>query len=242
MTDFDAAAAGYDEVATSDLGRELRRRVHEVVDGFVSPRTEVLDLGAGTGIDAERYASRGARVVAVERSVALAALARERLGPAGTVEVADVTAVDLHDQTFDLITSNFGVVNCIDDLDALGARLAAWCRPGGHLVLVVMGRWVPWEAAGGIRHLDRVRATRRLHGRDGDVRYLRPRDLSSVLGSFELQSVSALGLVLPTYQQRAAVQGRPRLLRALAALDKRVARPFGRLGAGDHWLGVWRRA
>jgi len=104
-----------------------------------------------------------------------------------------------------------------------------------------MGRWVPWETIGALRHLDRARAMRRLRGHDGDVRYLVPRDVSAVLSDFEVEAVSSLGLVLPTYQQRAAVEGRPRLLRTLARLDRVLARPAGRLGAGDHWLGVWRR-
>ena len=241
MTDFDAAAPGYDEVAESALGRALRQRVSHVVGRFVHAGSAVLDLGAGTGLDALAYVEGGASVTAVEQSSAMAAIARTRLIDRAVVINADVLDVELPPAAYDLVVSNFGMLNCLPSLSDFGERVAKWCRRDATLVLVVMGRWVPWELAGGIRHLDRSRITRRFGADVNGVRYWTPSDVAAALPGFERVAVESLGLVLPTYQQRGAVETRPRLLTRLARLDRRLARIGGRFGAGDHWVGTWRR-
>lgn len=241
MTSFDLAAAGYDDVAESVLGRELRARVHELVLPLIKPGTRTLDIGAGTGLDAATYVAAGADLTAIEPSPNMAAAVRERLGGAGSVHVVGALAAEI-DDTFDLVTSNFGAVNCIADLSAFASRCRDWTLPGGHLVLVVMGRWVPWELLGGARHLDRDRLRRRFVREQGEVRYRSHRQVDGVLGpDFVALDVRGLGSVLPTYQQRSAVEHRPRLARALARGDRAIARATGRLGVGDHWIGRWRR-
>jgi cyclopropane fatty-acyl-phospholipid synthase-like methyltransferase len=241
VTAFDAAAPHYDEVARSELGQALRDRVHELLSDVVVPGARLLDLGGGTGLDARRYLDRGASVTSVEGSSAMADIARARLGDDATVIHADVTTVELDDR-YDVVVSNFGMVNCVADLDPLARRLEQWCVPGGTLLLVVMGRCAPWEIVGGVRHLDWSRATRRWRGVDGDVRYWSPgRVHRSVRQAFAREQVKGLGVALPTFEQRSVVQNRQRLLGALAAVDRAVSPVAGRLGVGDHWIGRWRR-
>ena len=241
---FDEAAPTYDAVAESALGRELRSRVHDVMRPLVSPGCRLLDVGAGTGLDAATYVDWGAEVVAVEQSTIMAQHAFERLGDRVSIVVGDAMEVSLGpsgDPTFDVVVSNFGALNCMGPIDVVAPRLAAWVRPGGHLAVVVMGRCVPWEIAGGIRHLDRKRVTGRWRGRVDDVRYWSPRAFGQAMSSDSRRThLEALGSWLPTYQQRSTVEQRPTLLRRLAGFDRSSGRLAGRLGVGDHWLGVWR--
>src|SRR5262249_45405647 len=46
---------------------------------------------------------------------------------------------------FDGVFSNFGAVNCVEDLPKLIAEVAARLTRAAPLVWVVMGRHVPWE-------------------------------------------------------------------------------------------------
>src|SRR5439155_1424687 len=51
----------------------------------------------------------------------------------------------LGDERFDGIYSNFGPLNCAPDLGAVSRTCAALLRPGGKLVVSVIGRVCPWE-------------------------------------------------------------------------------------------------
>lgn len=250
---FDPAAAGYDDVATSDLGLVLRSRVHERISPLVRNGTRVLDLGCGTGLDAQWAADRGAEVVALDASAQMVRYATERLGDAGRVEVGDLDSeewVDGLDKPFDLVLANFGVVNCVGDLGRLGRQIESVLADGGTAVLVPMSRIVPWEQVPALARLNLTMAGRRFGQRLVDsadastasVRYYTCRSLIRALGGrWRLVSAHALGWALPTFERRAAVQDRPKLLGALGALDKFGAGPLGRIGFGDHQVVVVER-
>jgi len=251
---FDAVADGYDDVAGSDLGVVLRGRVHERIAPLVRDGTRVLDLGCGTGIDALWAADKGAAVLAVDESERMVRHAAARLGSSARAERVDLRSeiwASRFDKSFDLVLANFGVVNCLDDLAQLGHQLDSVLVDGGSAVLVPMSRIVPWEQATALVRLDLAGARRRLGQRavgadDGSsvrVRYHTGRSLVAALGpQWRVVSTDALGWALPTYARRSAVQGRPKLLRVLAALDKFGAGPLGRLGFGDHQIVVVKRS
>jgi len=250
---FDPAAAGYDDVATSDLGLVLRGRVHERIAPLVQDGTRVLDLGCGTGLDAKWAADRGAEVVALDASAQMVRQATERLGDAGRVEVRDLDSeqwVDGLGKPFDLVLANFGVVNCVADLARFGRQLESVLVGRGIAVLVPMSRVVPWEQLPALARLDLAVAGRRLgrrtiHSNDAStarVRYYTRRSLMVALGDrWRILSAQALGWALPTYERRGAVENRPKLLGALAALDEFGAGPLGRIGFGDHQIVVVER-
>jgi SAM-dependent methyltransferase len=235
------AAAGYDAVAESALGRALRARVHEAVDRYVVRGARVLDLGAGTGLDLAHYLEKGADVTGLELSDHMLEQARHRLGSSATLIRGDVREAQLPPGAFDVVVSDFGVLNCVDDLGDVGERIAQWCRPGGVVVLVVMGRWVPWEIVTALARAAPRAASRRWSGRCGEVTYWSPRDLDRSLVGLTRVSVEGLGIVLPTFEQRGFLEGRPRLLGSLGSTDRRLGRILGSLGVGDHWIGTWER-
>src|SRR6185503_10363451 len=84
----------------------------------------------------------------------------------------------LSPKRFDLILSNFGALNCVDDIAVLAARLQGWSKPGGVVALNFMGRFCAWESAyyglransAALRRL-RGRARARVGGRDIHIRY-----------------------------------------------------------------------
>lgn len=63
---------------------------------------------------------------------------------------------------FDGAFSNFGGLNCIGDSRPVARFLARIIRPGGRVVLVVMGPWCPWEIAWHVAHGQIRTAFRRL--------------------------------------------------------------------------------
>ena len=97
---------------------------------------DVLDAGCGHGWYAEWLVLHGARVVGVDRSAAMVALAQERLAGRGRVIQGDIGDLrgTLADETFDLVLSSL-VLHYHANLSAVFAEWARLLRPAGMAVL-----------------------------------------------------------------------------------------------------------
>jgi SAM-dependent methyltransferase len=98
-------------------------------------KLDVLDAGCGHGWYADWLERHGARVVAVDRSAAMVALAQQRLAGRARVILGDVSNLRgvLADQSFDLVLSSL-VLHYEADLAAAFAETARLLRAGGTLV------------------------------------------------------------------------------------------------------------
>jgi ubiquinone/menaquinone biosynthesis C-methylase UbiE len=105
----------------------------------VEPGMEVLDVGTGTGNAALPAAKAGARVIGLDGSADLLAMARERAADA-MIEIDWVEsrpeALPFEDASFDRVLSVFGHVFASDPQRA-AAELQRVCRPGGAIGLCI---------------------------------------------------------------------------------------------------------
>lgn len=150
---FNQLASRYDELWTnSAVGRRQREAVWREIDKLFGPGGRVLDLGCGTGEDAAHLASRGVRVDAVDASPAMIDVARRRIAGAEltdhvTTQVLSIESLDRLAKSgpFDGALANFGVLNCVENLERVAARLSRLVKPGGRIALCSMGRSCLWE-------------------------------------------------------------------------------------------------
>ena len=255
---FDEAADSYDsDFAATTAGLWLRESVWSRLAPFVKPGMQALDLGCGTGEDALWLAGNGCHATAADGSSAMlqqVAAKASRLHLEGHVRTvrldlnAPFASVPFA-QPFDLVVSNFGAINCVDDLPLLGRKLAAWVKPGGTLALVFMGRFCAWETAYYAVRLDR-RAMRRWSGRarasvgreSVDVRYWSKSEMLRALGpSFRLVTAHGIGTLLPPSYLFHWVERRPRLFGTLARWESRTSHIWPLSRAGDHMLIILKR-
>ncbi|MHB1430932.1 MAG: class I SAM-dependent methyltransferase [Streptosporangiaceae bacterium] len=122
------ASAGLNE----DLEQPAMARLLPDVRGLT-----VLDLGCGDGALARKLAQAGARrVLGVDASERMLALATSSPCPRVTYLHADLEALHRPPQSADLVVSSLAL-HYVRGYRALAGRIASWLRPGGHLVFSI---------------------------------------------------------------------------------------------------------
>lgn len=136
----DIVARGYDAGADSfaewqrQIDGSLRlERVDELL-ALLRPRPDVLELGSGAGVRSTQVLAEWVTLTGIDISAEQVRRARERV-PGATFHHADFTQVELEPSSFDAVVS-FYVLNHVprEELGPLLRRIAAWLRPGGHLL------------------------------------------------------------------------------------------------------------
>ena len=149
---FDGVARRYDrtnDVLSLGRTRGWRAAVRGALDLRAGDR--VLDLAAGTATSSVAFARSGAQVVAVDFSLGMLGVGRERLGAASTGGVhllaGDGLRLPFRPAAFSAVTVSFGLRN-VADPDACLAELRRVVRPGGVLVVCEFSSptWRPFRA------------------------------------------------------------------------------------------------
>jgi ubiquinone/menaquinone biosynthesis C-methylase UbiE len=249
-TPFDELAADYDTAFTrTALGSTLRELVWDRFDVLFHSGQRVLELGCGTGEDAVWLAHAGLHVVATDPSQRMLEIARTKALAQGCEDRIEFQCARMEDvphlmqgETFSGIVSNFGALNCVHDVPALASGLAELCEPEAHVLLVVMGRHVPWEWAWYGARGEGRKAVRRLWRKGTEWRgltisYPTPRKLSAQLAPhFQVTRIAPLGCVLPPSYASGWLHRSPRTFEVLQQLE-RIARHSSTLAwIADHFI------
>lgn len=132
---YSRLAALYDEIVVDPCHGRWASFLDELWSADPGGVRSVLDLCCGTGLLARELIARGYRVVGVDASEAMLALARARLGPEvtlGRATLPDLTAGG----AFDAAVCTFDGLNYLapDELRLTMAAVARRLRPAGWLV------------------------------------------------------------------------------------------------------------
>jgi SAM-dependent methyltransferase len=234
---FDDMAVGYDASFTeTKLGRHLRGIVWERLKKNFSAGHFVLELNCGTGEDAVWLAKQGCRVVATDVSLEMLAAASRKANFFGLADQIDVRLLDIGspvldfpNERFEGAFSNFGGLNCVEDLEPVSRYLGAKVKKGGRIVLVIMGRWCLWEIVWHLLHGEVQTAFRRFNPDGMDVKlnnstihvwYPALREIHrKFCRFFVVRRITGLGLFLPPTYLEGVVSNRPFLWKLLAGLE-----------------------
>ncbi len=128
----------------ADIGQQL---ADELADRVGLEGRDVCDAACGTGNTTLALARAGARVVGVDLTPDLLAVAAERAEAAGleiTWREGDLLEMPLEDAECDVVTSTFGAFTA-DDPHRCAAELARVCRPGATVATTAWTRSGPFD-------------------------------------------------------------------------------------------------
>lgn len=252
---FDRVAASYDGPRGNNaLVQLMRAELWHAVTRYAPPGACLLDIGCGTGLDAEFFARQGYHVVGIDPSREMVAQARRRVAQANLSDRVRIETLAAHEldrlgqETFDAIYSDLGPLNCAPDLEWVARQCCRCLRPSGFLIVSVIGRYCPWEMLYyGLRG-EWAQARRRLmHDMvavqldTGIVwtRYYSPREfLAHFDADFRLVTYRALNLFLPPPYLIHWYERTRLVMRVLHGLEARVAALPLLRDLGDHFLMV----
>ncbi|MFP3883541.1 MAG: nucleotidyltransferase domain-containing protein [Actinomycetota bacterium] len=148
-----AVAAGYDQLAsrwddwTGEVFPDLRATYLERLEARLSPGSAVLELGCGTGCPVGAHLAPVHSYLGVDASPQMVGLARQHV-PDGQFQVADMTTLDLPDNSFDAVVAFYSIIHVPRDRQPdLFSRVGSWLRPGGYFVGCLSAGDLPegWE-------------------------------------------------------------------------------------------------
>lgn len=252
---FDAVAARYDETfSSSKIGQAQRAAVWTELAKTFQPDDRVLEIGCGTGVDACFLAKRGVQVVTCDSSPQMIAVSKRRIEENGLQQLVQTRVLRAEDiaalrgeELFDGAFSNFGVLNCVDDLGQFARDLAQCLKPGASVLLCWMGPCCFWEMAWYLAQGNREKAFRRLK-RDGvtakiadgafvRVRYPSVKSLQRTFGpQFRVTAIKGIGVAVPPSYLEPWAQRHPHFFQLCDGADSLLGRCPGIRLLADHVL------
>lgn len=249
---FSRTAEKYDAFAEDHphLTR-MRAKVYAHLARHIPPGARILELNAGSGVDATHLASAGYSVHATDIAPGMLARLREkvtRLGLQERVTTQECSFTDLNQVTagpFDAVFSDMGGLNCIPNLSPVIAQLPRLLRPGGVVSWVLMPPVCLWEMAEIFRGHPRLAFRRwspggvrsHLEGLYFNIYYFPPHQAVKWFGSaYQVLQLEGLSVITPTAESKNLVKRFPRIYRALAWLDDRLSPHQPWSGWGDFYI------
>lgn len=229
----------------------MRNKIRSHVLSQCMPGGRMLELNAGTGLDAVFFAQHGLFVYATDNAEGMINELNRKaeklnLGDKISTEKCSFTELDkLQTKEFDYIFSNFGGLNCTDRLDEVIQSFSHLLKSGGKATLVIMPPVSPWELLMSLKGNFKV-AFRRLkkNGTPSNVEgvsfksyYYSPRSVAKMFGNnYNVIAIKGLGsIVPPPFLDKYAVKS-PGLFKILTVMENAVSNAWPFNAWADHFI------
>lgn len=231
-----------------------RERIYAHVDQFIKPNSKILELNAGTGIDALRFARLGHTVHAIDISIGMIKKMNEKislysLSDRITTQQISFDQLNQVNGKFDFVFSNFGGLNCIDDLNKVTRHLPELLNEGALITWVIMPRISPWEwlwllkgkFKDAFRRFQKNGAMANVEGRTFLTYYYSLKEIRKSFGpQFQLIKSEGLGVFSPPPSATNFVKQFPRTFNFLDQGDQSISKLYPFTRWGDHLVLTFR--
>ena len=249
---FSAQAEHFDSDEESNLILKwMREQVYRHEKEFLLPYSNILELNAGTGIDAVHFAQHGHSVLAIDIAPGMIQQLQKKIlnyhleDRIRCVRCSFTRLETLPLQQFDHVFSNFGGLNCIQNLQEVISQLPRLLTPGATITFVMMPRICPWEIAQLFK--GNVRLAFRRFSRNGTSAnidgyrflsyYHSPAQVRKLFDNrFKLMQLCGLASLSPPPYFKSFPEKHPLLYRILTRWDERFAAYFPLNRWADHFI------
>ena len=250
---FSKQASKFDEEDISNpVIQRMRKQVHTHLLTLLKPNDRILELNAGTGIDAIFLAQQGFNVYATDNAQGMLEVFADKIKNNNLSDKIQLQKCSFNNLeqinagTFDHIFSNFGGLNCAEDIEAVIKQFDRLLNPGGIATLVIMPPVCPWEMMLALkgnfkiafRRLNKKGVASHLEGVYFNTYYYSPKQISKMFdkNKYTLITVKGLGILSPPpYMERFPAK-HPVIYKTLCKLEHAIEnlRPFN--GWADHFI------
>lgn len=254
---FSKQSSDFDLIEDENLILQyMRQRIHDHCLNYFPLKAKILETNCGTGIDATFFANLGMKVLATDiapgmvnqLNLKISNLKLDKLIKTQLCSYTELPKFD--DGPFDVVFSDFGGLNCIQDLTPFVEGVKRNLKSGGIVTLVVMPKICPWEIilalkgnfSVAFRRFKKDGAISHLEGEYFKTFYFTPSYIREVFGKeFSLVSLEGLcSAVPPPYFETFPIKFR-NAFNILKRIESRVKfiYPFNRFA--DHIIITLRR-
>jgi len=249
---FTNQSVEFDEIdEKSPIIKWMREQVYKHVFEVFPENAKVLELNAGTGIDAFAFAEKGFHVLATDASEGMLNQLKHKIETTnvrGSVRSKYLPFEEFHkldEEGFDAVFSDFGGLNCLDDYTKITHHLPKVLKPGAVVTWVLISPYCLWEwffALKGkfglaFRRLKKRNVKAHLEGVEFATFFFSPKEVRKAFGpDFEMIKLQGLATFTPPpYLDWISIK-LPKLYKFLTRLDEKTSYwPILR-SIGDHFI------
>lgn len=255
---FDHSAATYDaDFTNTSIGRSQRNQVWKYLEQLYANNfpENVLELNCGTGEDAIFFAEHGSKVLATDISEKMLAVTKSKIQltklnsfiATQKLDLANFSSAEFS-QTYDLIFSNFGGLNCLNakTIERLLHDLKSVLNAKGRVILVIMPRFCAWESLYFGSRLRFGKAFRRrskhplkasLGTGQVDTWYYDPKTIQMLAGKYyQVKKILPIGISIPPSYLQQTFISKKRILNGLNILENGLNKYSSLAPLADHYL------
>ncbi|MCL4341054.1 MAG: methyltransferase domain-containing protein [Candidatus Thermoplasmatota archaeon] len=259
--EFDSEAGNYDEhIFGNRINRLLRERSLETIFQYVKPPSQVLEIGCGSGTETMEVLKSGCSVVAVDISGGMIRKVKEKAESAGlnhnlstfklrASQISEILKI-YGPESFDLIYSTFGALNCDAEIEKIPPILEYLLRKGGHFIAGVYNKFCISELLINLTllHFDRLSWRLRNPIPEGhsrfciDVYSFSPGEFNSMFkGHFKLVGSLGVPVLIPPSNFKRFIGLTGKRFEKMNSMDRKLSGLWPWKYLGDHFISVFEK-
>ena len=252
-TAFSNQSPIFDDIYDSNqLTSWARKKVHEEVLQFIKKGQLMLELNCGTGTDAIFFANYGVNILATDNADGMIEATSRKINNLNlneriTVKQCSFANLDSLgiEEKFDYIYSNFGGLNCIQDLSPVLTGIEKLLKPGGRFTLVIMPKFCLWELLlifkgnfkTALRRFKINGTSAKIEGQFFQCYYHSPNAIKKNLkNSFKLIGFKGLAIVVPPPFIENFVERHPNTFKILNWIEAKIDTKYPFCNFGDYYI------
>lgn len=235
----------------NEILKWMRSQIHAHCLNFFKKGESILELNCGTGLDAVYFAKQGIYVDATDVSKNMLHELKRKVSENNLsafikcIECSFTALNSLPEKKYDHIFSDFGGLNCTNNLKTIFGEFERLLKPGGTVTLVIMPRVCPWEILYVLR--GRFKTAFRRFKKNGTVSnlqgtrfmtyYYSPQKLKKYFSEqYKIVSLKGIASISPPPYMENFPKKFPLLYKLLVTADAKLTRFYPFSHWADHYI------